>query len=60
MNTNEDIQTLNKQAGVYSQELKAIINEMHRVTIGQENVLEKLILAFVADGHVLLEGMPIR
>lgn len=31
---------------------------MHRVIIGQENVLEKLILAFVADGHVLLEGMP--
>jgi len=32
--------------------------EMHRVIIGQENVLEKLILALVADGHVLLEGMP--
>ncbi len=31
---------------------------MHRVIIGQDNVIEKLILALVADGHVLLEGMP--
>ncbi|MFZ3384803.1 MAG: PDDEXK nuclease domain-containing protein [Candidatus Methanoperedens sp.] len=35
-----------------------MIEEMHRVIIGQDNVLEKLILALVADGHVLLEGMP--
>ncbi|MCE8424694.1 MAG: AAA family ATPase [Candidatus Methanoperedens sp.] len=34
------------------------MTEMHRTIIGQENVLEKLILALVADGHVLLEGMP--
>jgi MoxR-like ATPase len=56
--TNEDIQALNKQALLYSKDLEAIIEEMHRVIIGQENVLEKLILALVADGHVLLEGMP--
>ena len=58
MKTNEDIQLLNKQALLYSKDLEAIIEEMHRVIIGQENVLEKLILALVADGHVLLEGMP--
>lgn len=43
---------------MYSKELEAVMNEMHRVIIGQEIVLEKLILALVADGHVLLEGMP--
>ena len=58
MKTNEDIQSLNKQALLYSKDLEAIIEEMHRVIIGQENVIEKLILALVADGHVLLEGMP--
>lgn len=58
MKTNEDIQLLNKQALLYSKDLEAIIEEMHKVIIGQENVLEKLILALVADGHVLLEGMP--
>ncbi len=54
----EEIQRLNKQAEMYSKDLEAIINEMHRVIIGQEDVLEKLIIALVADGHVLLEGMP--
>jgi MoxR-like ATPase len=58
MKMNEDIQSLNKQALLYSKDLEAIIEEMHRVIIGQENVLEKLILALVANGHVLLEGMP--
>ncbi len=55
---NEDIQALNKQAMQYAKDLEAIIEEMHRVIIGQDDVLEKLILALVADGHVLLEGMP--
>jgi len=59
MKTNQDIQSLNKQALLYSKDLEAIIEEMHRVIIGQENVIEKLILALVADGHVLLEGMPV-
>lgn len=53
-----DIQLLNKQAQIYSQELEEIISEIHKAIIGQENVVEKLILALVADGHVLLEGMP--
>lgn len=45
MKTNEEIQALNKQALLYSKDLEAIIQEMHRVIIGQENVIEKLILA---------------
>ncbi|MCX9085086.1 MAG: MoxR family ATPase [Candidatus Methanoperedens sp.] len=55
---NEDIQLLNKQALIYSKDLEAMIEEMHRSIIGQDMVLEKIILALVADGHVLLEGMP--
>ncbi len=54
----ENVSALNKQAQSYSRELNEIINEMHKVIIGQEEVVEKLILALVADGHVLLEGMP--
>ncbi len=54
----EDILSLNKQAQSYSRELTGIIDEIHKTIIGQEDVVEKLILALVADGHVLLEGMP--
>lgn len=55
---NEGIQSLNKNAVIYSNELKGVIDEIHKVIIGQEDVIEKLILALIADGHVLLEGMP--
>ncbi len=53
-----NIQSLNKNAQIFSNDLNKIIDEMHRVIIGQHEVVEKLILSLVADGHVLLEGMP--
>ncbi len=35
-----------------------IKSELHKVIVGQEEVLELLIAALFADGHVLLEGVP--
>jgi len=31
---------------------------MNAAVIGQETVVEKLLIAFLADGHVLMEGLP--
>jgi MoxR-like ATPase len=37
----------------------ALVREaLHRTIVGQREVVEALVLALVADGHVLLEGMP--
>jgi MoxR-like ATPase len=36
----------------------AIREEMGRVIIGQEQVVEELLVAFVAGGHILFEGVP--
>jgi len=33
-------------------------NELKKVIIGQDEVLEQVILAFLAQGHVILEGVP--
>ena len=33
-------------------------NEMNQSIIGQEAVVEKLLVALLADGHVLMEGLP--
>jgi MoxR-like ATPase len=35
-----------------------ILAEMHKVIVGQEDVLEQLILALLCRGHCLLEGVP--
>lgn len=32
--------------------------QMHQVILGQENLVQKLLIALLADGHILLEGLP--
>ena len=38
--------------------IKMFFNEMHKVIVGQEDLIRKLLLAFLIDGHILLEGVP--
>jgi MoxR-like ATPase len=38
--------------------LEAIREELARVIVGQQEVIERLLIAFFAGGHVLLEGVP--
>ena len=40
-------------------ELVATIrDEVGRVIVGQEKLVDRLLLALVTDGHILLEGVP--
>ena len=41
-----------------SQFIHDIITSIHEVIIGQDDLIEKLLLAILTDGHVLLEGVP--
>ena len=36
----------------------ALTTELHRQIVGQEYLIERLLVALLADGHVLLEGVP--
>lgn len=38
--------------------VESIKNELRKVIIGQDNFVELLIVALLADGHVLIEGVP--
>src|SRR6185295_14105517 len=44
-----------KQASVFVQSLK---QEIGKVIVGQEYLIERLLVGLLADGHVLLEGVP--
>ncbi len=35
-----------------------IRNEVSKVIVGQEKLIDRLILAMISDGHILLEGVP--
>jgi MoxR-like ATPase len=39
-------------------EAVAVLAEMNRVIVGQFALLERLVIGLLADGHVLLEGVP--
>jgi len=38
--------------------IQDIINELGKVVIGQKDVINKVLIAFFSEGHVLLEGVP--
>jgi len=39
-------------------ELQAVTQEVKRVIVGQDRVLERLLVGLLAKGHLLLEGVP--
>lgn len=49
---------LQKDIDKAGETIKKIRQEVGKVLVGQEDLLEFLILALVADGHILLEGVP--
>jgi len=53
-----DIRALNELIVKESQFLEGLKLEMSKVIIGQEYMVDRLIVALLADGHVLLEGVP--
>jgi MoxR-like ATPase len=46
------------QAGLHGMQLRQVMAEMQRVIVGQERVLERVLVALLAGGHCLLEGVP--
>jgi len=54
----EEIIKLNERAEKYSEDLRKVHAEISKVIVGQDDVIEKFLIALVADGHVLVEGVP--
>jgi len=49
---------LNEQIQSESVFLDKIKKELHKVLIGQEKMLERLLIGLLSEGHILLEGVP--
>lgn len=58
MQTSTDIQALNEKIYIESQVVERLLNETSKVIVGQRYMLERLIIGLLAQGHVLLEGLP--
>jgi MoxR-like ATPase len=53
-----DLQALTAQVRDEGAFLRGILDEMSRTVVGQKHMLESLLIGLLADGHVLLEGVP--
>ena len=56
--TSIDIQAITDKVKSKSDLIQSILNELSLTIIGQKNMLEKLMIVILADGHILLEGVP--
>ncbi len=50
----DDLKALENLKSVY----QAVRNELAKVIVGQDEVVEQILIAIFAQGHVLLEGVP--
>jgi MoxR-like ATPase len=53
-----DIKELNERIQKESAFVDMVTLEMHKVIIGQKQMIERLLIGLLANGHILLEGVP--
>ena len=53
-----DIEEISKKVEEKSAFLSILFNELDRVVVGQRYMLERMVMAILCDGHILLEGVP--
>ncbi|MDB5097939.1 MAG: MoxR-like ATPase [Cyanobacteria bacterium RYN_339] len=48
----------NERVRIAADRFNEVMSEVRQVIVGQNNLLERLLIALLADGHILLEGVP--
>ncbi len=56
--TSEDIRLLNEKITSASGFVTRINDELSKVIVGQQTMIERLLIGLLSNGHVLLEGVP--
>jgi len=53
-----DVKQISEQVEKESSVIKQIRSEIHKVIVGQDDLIDGLILALLCNNHVLIEGVP--
>ena len=56
--TMSSVRELNMQVKEEAIFLQDLLAEINKVMVGQEALVERVLIALLADGHILLEGVP--
>ncbi len=58
MQTGEEIKRLNEKIQYHAVFVDKLRNELAKVVVGQQHMVERLLIGLLSNGHVLLEGVP--
>lgn len=58
MQTKSNIQEINQAVQEASSWVRPLQQQMSKIIVGQKYLLDRLVVALIANGHVLLEGVP--
>lgn len=53
-----DVASLNEKVKSQSKFVGELMTEMSQVVVGQKTMIERILMALLCDGHILLEGLP--
>ena len=53
-----DITKIGKMVEEKSSFIRLLLNELEKVIVGQQYMLERILVAMLSNGHILLEGVP--
>ena len=56
--SNKEIQQLTEQSKIYAKLLNEVVNEAQKNIVGKKDVLNKIIISIISEGHILLESVP--
>ncbi len=54
----QDIREIQQRVEQESAFIEGLTNEIRKVIVGQDYLVERLLIGLLADGHILLEGVP--
>jgi MoxR-like ATPase len=53
-----DLEAINRRVKEESRFVEAVRNEVGHVIVGQRYLIDRLLIALLCDGHILIEGVP--
>ena len=53
-----DVRVINEMVQRESAFIDPILHEVHKVVVGQDVMIERILIGLLTGGHILLEGVP--
>jgi len=53
-----DVAALNEKVKAHSKFIEDLVTEVSQVVVGQRMMVDRILMALLCDGHILLEGLP--